>query len=135
MTSNETSRAWQLAAVSLMGRVTVAALSALAVYSVVARSTFSSAWVVAALAIVPLVVAIRVTRGFDQALPASIATFVVGGAIASATGGVIPLLISTIGIVAAYGELRGSSRRPTIELTRTNRDGPEPAPASVTGRR
>jgi hypothetical protein len=136
MTSIQTPHAWQLTAVSRMGRLTVAALCSVALCSVIARGSFSTAIVVAALAIVPLLVAIRVARGFEGSLAGAITTCAGAATVAlpvlnrGVTASAVSLLTtSLIGLVAAVVDLRQQSRRPTIELTRTDRDGPQPVVA------
>ena len=127
MISIPTPHAWQIAPVSRMGRVTTFALVALAVDAVIARSAFPSAWIVAALAAVPLVVAIRVVRGFPRSLAAAAATFLGAASIglASSARSLVPVAI--LGIVTALLAVQRETPTPQIELTRTNRDGPEPA--------
>jgi membrane-associated phospholipid phosphatase len=126
MNSIDTPRPWQLAAVSRMARVTSFVLVALAADAVLARNALASAWIIAALVLGPLVVAIRVSRGFPSSLAAAAATFAAAGAIgfASPTRPLLPAAI--LGIVTALLALRRENSAPTIELTRTNRDGPEP---------
>ena len=125
MNSIQTPHAWQLAAVSRMGRVTSFALLAFAVDVVLARSAFASAWFVAALVAVSLVVAIRVARGLPHSLSAATATFVAAFAIGMTWAqSLVPVAI--LGIVTAVLATQRDSQTPTIELSRTNRDGPEP---------
>ena len=126
MNSIQTPHAWQLAAVSRMGRVTSFALVALAVDAVVARNTFATTWIVAALVAVALLVAIRVSRGFPRSLTAAIATFASAGGIGLASSARPLVPVAILGIVTALLAVRRETPAPTIELTRTNRDGPEP---------
>jgi hypothetical protein len=127
MNSIESPRAWQLAPVSRRGRVTSFALVALAVDAILARAAFPSAWIVAAIATISLIVAIRVARGFSRSLAAAAATFAAAGAagLMSAAGSLVP--VAMLGIVSAILAVQRERATPSIELTRTNRDGPEPA--------
>jgi hypothetical protein len=127
MNAIQTPHPWQLGAVSRMGRVTSVVLVALAVDAVLARGSFPSAWIVAAFAIVPLIVAIRVARGFPRSLPAAVATFLAGGAIGFAASPRSLIPVAILGIVTALLAVQRETPAPTIELTRTNRDGPAPA--------
>lgn len=126
MNSIETPRPWQLAAVSRMGRVTSFILLALSLDAGLARNALASAWIVAALVVVPLVVAIRVFRGFPSSLAAAAATFAAAGAIGFASSAQPLVPVAILGLLTALLAPRRESSTPTIELTRTNRDGPEP---------
>jgi hypothetical protein len=127
MNSIQPPHAWQLGAVSRMGRVTSFALVALAVDVVLTRGSIESPWIVAALVAIALVVAIRVIRGFPRSLAAATATFLVAGTIGLtlSTRSLVPVAI--LGVVASLIAAQRERPAPTIELTRTSRDGPEPA--------
>jgi hypothetical protein len=126
MNSIQPPRAWQLAAVSRMGRVTAFALVALGVDAVLARAAFPSAWIVGAIAAVSLLVAIRVARGFRHSLGAAAATFIGAGGIGLALSARSLVPVAILGVVTTLLAVQRDASTPTIELTRTNRDGPEP---------
>jgi hypothetical protein len=112
-----------------MGRVTAFALVALTIDAVLARSSFASIWAVAPLVILPPLVAIRVARGFPYSLTAAIVTFVSAGVLGLALPARALVSVALLGVVAAVLAVQRETRTPTIELTRTNRDGPEPVTA------
>ncbi len=124
-------RPWQLAAVSRVGRLVVAMLAALSLDSAITWSSFASSWSAAILVVAPLLIAIRVARGFEQSLATAISMFIAGAAFAlgrlpDGSSMVATLSLVGVGVVAAFLEIRRNQRQSTIQLNRTNRDGPEP---------
>ena len=124
-------RPWQLAAVSRVGQLVVAMLVALSLDSTITWSSFASPWIAAILATAPLLIAVRVARGFDQSLATAISMFVAGAALAlgrlpDGSSMVATLSLAVVGVIAAFLEIRRNQRQATIQLNRTNRDGPEP---------
>jgi hypothetical protein len=73
--------AWQIAPVSVTGRVAAAALALLAVDSIFVWSVAPNLIEAAALAAIPAVVAIRVIRGFPRSRELAAATFAFGLAV------------------------------------------------------
>jgi len=124
---------WQVGPVSSLGRITTAALVALALNLLFAWQIAPT--IVVALMLLVLVVAIRVARGFEQSLPAAALTFagigiVAAGGLALGTEArsalVVSLVLAVFGTgaaLAAWAELRRRSEPAVIELTRPAPDG------------
>lgn len=125
---------WQVGTVSPFGRVAAAALAAIAVDAVSLWNLAPNAAVALATVAAPLIVAIRVARGFERSLPIAMVTFVMFGAaiatlmlrgtMSSALG--VGALLASVGFVAAAAawlEQRRRNKPAVIELTRsTSRD-------------
>jgi len=127
-------RPWQLSAVTRRGVVSAVALVTLALDSLFVWSATSNRLISVVLVAAPLVVAVRVARGFDRSLPAALWTF--AGATALAAGQLrsltpVPsavtaaadaaLVVSAVGIaatVAALIESRARAKLPVIAISR-----------------
>jgi hypothetical protein len=130
---------WQLGPVSSLGRTAAVALAALSVDSIWLWQVSPSALLTLALVVGPLVVAVRVARGFPGALLAAMVTSGITGALvaaqlafgspASVSSRNALIVAAALAVsafaaaVAAWLEQRRWNKPAVIELTRsTNRD-------------
>jgi hypothetical protein len=125
MSSAPIIRAWQLSPLTRFGLVSAAALFALSLDSLFVWSATSNRLISVVLVAAPLVVAVRVTRGFDRSLHAAFWTF--AGAIGLAASQLrspspapswvtasasAALLLSAVGIAVSLGALLEGRARP-----------------------
>jgi len=131
---------WQLGPVSSLGRITAASLLALSVDAVGLTELSPNVLIGLTFVFAPLLVGIRVARGFDRSLPTAMITLgLVGIAIGAqlALGAPVygnsrnalavaaALVVSgLVAAVAAWFEHRRWNKPAVIELTRTNTRDP-----------